>query len=893
MMYLDYTLAVIGIDEAIFITIIMAAVSYAASLLLAPDPPTLDPLEDASKNMAGVRGTLAPLLLGRNKITPIIAYVGNRVSWQKVVGSVPDPDGFWEEDDDVYSERFRETGMHILCIGPAKQLHQILSAGKLIFDRKLDSVTNPSGTEIFTCTDEDGSRFRIYWGEQDQPIDTELASLTGVSSRYPYCCYIFWIEKQLGANARWPNVEYVVSCATKGEESSYISYVPPVAVFSVTRVYTPFPTHLTWYQKNPFLYTTNPAAENIKDGDRVVFPDGTEQIAYASFPHASGWGFRLKNMQYIFNLTASPYTVTLQEYGTFKEGINPALGLRQLLFYGFPHGLSLSTLLFDMASLNDMIPYFATGGTEPAPATLYLKDGKSYQDGIAAILSDYGISMYPDAVTGRLTFKIIRTGETPVLIPDSMIDLDKVEDTKAYSVLAPEKIVYTYTEAVRNFSRSTILIDNDGKATLSDNPNMKRESLNTPTDIDTASAIASRKEQEVRVDRAVKMPVSVDMEYLNIGSVVYFESLSGLWRLVTKDVGIDSASVEMGFALDAYSVDNSYVLGTSSGSSLMWPVVPDLYVFVFEGNRYLNPDQNGYYIIRARAHVQIQGAWLYRSETDVTDDFRGSSSSLSYQTAGVLAESMEATGGVVESLEVYDYGEDFDAFWNIVVSDQNWRAGQVLAVVGTELMSVQSATRIDESTVQLNNILRGRFGTVVASHASGEDMGLFYKASLPFISDTVVSVGNVLYFRTRPYTSQQLMDLDNIDSVVLAYGGGGFRPLSCENLNTDTDVPAWKAGADIVLRWDYRNTTAQAGAGISLTGEATFVPEPEGYFILEILTTGGVLKRTETLTEATYAYSNASLVSDFSSEPSGFKARVYNILNGLTSEVEETTFTKV
>ena len=117
--------------------------------------------------------------------------------------------------------------------------------------------------------------------------------------------------------------------------------------------------------------------------------------------------------------------------------------------------------------------------------------------------------------------------------------------------------------------------------------------------------------------------------------------------------------------------------------------------------------------------------------------------------------------------------------------------------------------------------------------------------------------------------------------------------MPCENLNTAIDVAAWVAGDDMDLRWDYKNATSQTGAGFSLTGVASSRALPEGNFTLTFLTTGDVVKRTEVLAEASYTYLNANMVTDFGSEPSSFKVQVVNNLNGLTSPVEETTFTKV
>lgn len=888
---IPYTLAIIGIDDAIYIAIIMAAVSLAANILLRPDPPEIDPLSDDSANSAGTRGTMAPLLLGHNKLKPIIAYVGNRVSWQKVVGSVPDPDGFWEEDDDVYAERFKESAMHILGVGPTLELTQIIEGGKIIFDQKIRRADHVSGSE-FTCTDEDSSVFRIYWGEQDQAVDTDLAELTGVSTRYPYCCYIYWVEKQLGARARWKALDYVLSCSTKGEEADFIDGSASEVSFNAEPKTLIVAGQISF---RPAMFSTDSLVEDLEVGDLVHFvvDDVWAQIA-DRVDQDGGYYFTIDDTNYLYSLTlAQSYAMTATPDGTYAKGVNPALAIRQMLFYNYPHGLSLSSSLFDMTSLNDLIPYFAEGGTEPAPSSIMLKSGRSYQAGISGILTDYGLSMYPDSITGLLTFRLIRAGETPVLLDNSVVALDKVQNTKAYSVLAPQKMVYTFLEASRNFTRSTILVDDDGKAKLTGNPNTKKISLNTPTDIVTASAIASRKEQEVGIDRALKIPVSITEEDLNIGDVVEFASLNGVWRLVTKGTGIDKAYVDMSFMLDAYSVTNLYRTGVSTGTDITDPVAADPYVDVFEGNRYLSPDQAGYYLLRARAHTLITGAWLYRSESDVTAEFSGGSSALSFQTFGALNEGMVESGGVLDTLEITAGGTDFESFWNVSVSDADWRSGKVIAKIGDELVFVKSITVIDPETVQLNDILRGRLGTAASVHSTDDVIGFFYKASVPLVKDTVVSPGDTLFFRTRPYTINQILDIEYVDSVQLDYAGGGFRPLACENLNTLDDTNAWLLGTDVDIRWDYKNATALTGAGIGLSDEPSEQALPEGYFKVTILD-GAIIKREELeILSNTFTYTQAMMVVDFGAEPSTFNVEVVEVLNGLTSPVEATTINRV
>lgn len=882
----DLVRADFGITGFIVAAIIAAALSYGASILLAKEPDIRPPLEDDADSVAGTRGTLAPLLLGYNKVKPKIAYVGTRRTWNKKVGSVPDPDGFWEDDDDITQENFRESGMHILCVGPARSLYGIQKGGKVLFDQYITPITYPSGSQ-FTCLDEDRSTFRIYWGEPTQPIDSELALLTGVASRFPYCCYIFWDKMELGSSARWPSLEYIIDCATLDEESQFIDTSDDIGdSFSGT-----------WYSGEGVGYLiVSPAdLDKVSVGDTVTI--ASEGVTFGVYKIYDVLGSKwVRPTSLVTGLVhGTSYTAYAELAGTGRRGANPALIIRQLLFYGFPHGMALNRSLFDVTSLEDLIPYFAETGTEVSPATVYLKQGTSYQGAIAAILQDYGINMYPDAVTGKYSFSLIREGGTAVSLTNDYADMATAVDSKGYSVLAPEKTVYAFLEAERNFTTSTILVDDDGRVSQSENPNAKKIQLSTPTDVTTASMIAGRREQEAYIDRVIEVNVSSDKEEYNIGQLVEFEDVSGTWRLVAKKPDTESSYIKMTFALDNYSVTNNYTQYPSIGTQPLLESFPDIAVLVAEGNRYLDPNKNGYYIVRQRYHESIDRAWLYRSETDVTADFRSGSSVLDFNTIGSLNEAVAEDSSTLDSLEISvdaSDGSDFLSIMDIEISEADWRNSKVMAYIGNEFLSIQSYTKIDDTTVTLDGVRRGRFGTSQPAHSINDQIGIFYKAQRTFIEDSIILNGETIYLRTRPATASNLTNLDDVESVELSYNGGGYRPLPPENLNTVNQSLAWITGDDVDLRWDYKNTTSQTGAGLGISDVPSEPDLPEGYFRVQILN-GSTVVRAEEVLVASFTYTQTMMTADFGSEPSSFNVSVVEILNGLTSDEDTATITRV
>lgn len=869
--------------------VLSLAMGILAAELLRVDPPSVDPLKDDSHNSAHVRGTMLPILLGTNKIVPIIGYVGNRTTYEKKVGEVDG--GLLHSDKDITQTMYVESGIHFLCVGPAYRLSKIVQGGNVIFEGEKDlagdiiriptRANTTSGTQ-FTCDDDGGSTFKIYWGEAGQPVDSEAAEWTGLSSRYPYTCYIVWNRKVLGQSARWPQIEYHLECAALGKDSDYMEV--PAETFNMSCFYTDLQ-----------VSTSDADALTLIPGDVIQMqpeshPDshpltvtGVREVAAGNYyiytnPSPGGTGFGTATFE-----CARSYTK--------GNGVNPADIISQLLFDEYPHGLGMSTALYSTSDLAGIKSYFAIGGTETLPCTIYNKRGETIGGILSGVLADCGIFVYPDAITGQYRFKVIREGETPVEIEADLVNELDTEQVVAHNTLAPDKIMYSFVEAARSFQTSTIVISDDGNARLSGDPNTKKQSITSVTDIRSASIVASRKDQGNNTKEGLRLKVSADLIDKEVGDLLTIENIAGVYRLASKKANPGDSDIELALTRDVYSVENNYSLFTTSGISVPLALVPDLSVLAVDANRYLHQDVAGYYLLRARGAPHIPFASLYSSTDDVDFD---SLSSLSYQTAATLDAQMEISpSGFIDELLITEIGSDMADFWATVsMTDKNWRSGAVCMLIDDEYMFPKDIADLGNGAYKLTDVIRGRLGTAVAVHTAGSTVSLFYRNSAPLIEDSTLEVGKTLYLKTRPYSSVEVMPLDENDSITFQYQGGGYRPLPCENLSTTDDVLAWIAGGDLALRWDYKNPTAQAGAGISLTGEATVTPDPEGEFILEIYS-GATLYWTETLSSPEYTYTNAQMVSDIGTAPATLTVKVYNSLNGLTSPVEQATFTKV
>jgi hypothetical protein len=114
---------------------------------------------------------------------------------------------------------YYESGMVCVCLGPATTLFRIFEGDEVVFEGPVTPDDTPSGTML---QDQNGNSFYIYWGEKNQPVNTLLAlgigldedGENGIQSRWPFVCYLHYINRRLGGSATWPQIDFdiEVSC---------------------------------------------------------------------------------------------------------------------------------------------------------------------------------------------------------------------------------------------------------------------------------------------------------------------------------------------------------------------------------------------------------------------------------------------------------------------------------------------------------------------------------------------------------------------------------------------------------------------------------------------------------------------------------------------------------
>lgn len=211
------TLGVVTVGAKIGLMVLGIGLSILAGKLLA-EQARKSVISDDKPTTLSQRGAFVPLLVGRRRLGAIFAWAGDRRTRNENIsggkggkggGGIGSLFGGGKQKQKV----FLENGWHVLCVGPAFKIWRIWQHGEIIFGHEsqepLTPATHPSGSTVDFGSE---GLMTIFWGEIDQPINTDLGdpSRIGISSRWPFLCYVYWETKRLGTSPVWPLIEYEV-----------------------------------------------------------------------------------------------------------------------------------------------------------------------------------------------------------------------------------------------------------------------------------------------------------------------------------------------------------------------------------------------------------------------------------------------------------------------------------------------------------------------------------------------------------------------------------------------------------------------------------------------------------------------------------------------------------
>lgn len=643
-------------------------------------------------------------------------------------------------------------GWHILALGPATALHAIYENNEKVWEGPITRAGTPSGTLVEA---EGVGSFRIYWGEIDQPVDPVLADVMGIPSGNPGLCHVVWDSKRLGAGGKtWGQLEYLLSCEFECVPSLDAPYI-------------------------------------LDDG--------------------------------------------------VSRGVNPAHAIAQIVSGPAPYGAGVPV---DEIGLEALQKVSNIAITEHLPVNLWIQDGDSLEKVLQGLLSDFGIMCVQH--NKRLLFNIIREEENPIpsfsddviLAPDSEINITT-------QVADSSRVIYTFKDENFSFRDNDIKFDDDAEAVDSGHYRQTEVALFSPTHIEPATKIASRRISESFGDEAnLKVSACRGASYLLPG---FRFDMPSVGTLVVLSVQEDtfSAAVQLECNPDTYALPPAVVVNEDGIVDSFERPAPanDLAASFVELPLALSGGVSRVVVFRIRAGAHISGATVWGSPNGSTYQSLGNQSPAAsggplLTSLGLSSTEIVEDGPIIEALnadiqQVSDLSSDSDSWMSgsqillindeviflrnvTALSETAWQAGHTYALgdsirpsgasTGLRYVCVDPGvsggsqptwpldrlSRVDDGGVtweargfryQLKGLIRGRFGTAIASHPVGKIAFISTQARLSTFSATFMQPGGDLCIKTQPFTFNSTVALSSALEICGSISGVGLEEtfLSDEN----------------------------------------------------------------------------------------------------------------
>lgn len=881
------------------------ALSYAAGYLLRKKNKAT--LKDDKPTTLVSRGSYVTWLVGIRRLAPMVAWVGKERNTKEKSGK---KGGLGGQKVKVWHEE----GIHLLCIGPAYALHKIFQNGEVIFDGPITSDSHPSGS--FVDIGSEGG-FIIYWGEPTQPPNTRAGTedRLGVTSRWPYHCYVHWSDKKLGQAKHWPLLEYEVEVRIPDDETNLSDTEPTIP-----------PTRTAGTDARPIL-----AVDTAGSTDYFELEGSLEQEFEATgFVRLEGNQCPDTDLETLFseslNVEVSPLVFQVRtrvhftagtldacdDAGTLTAyveeangGSNAAHAIDRMVHGKWPYGLNLprttERAVFDMDSLEALGTLTLAEGLRTSWIAL---DGDTVQQVLGAGLQDLGCLIPMDWSTGLIKFVPVRepTGTLrrvrETLLRDGLPEVETLQAGRPQS----NQVTFVFPDRRLSDRDQPLTFAEDGLIAYTETQRSRKLQITISTDFDTSSAIAVRRSQEeLGRGPAVKFTGARKVRQLLPGEAFLLDGVAELQRCLEVGRGAETGLCEVECMADYYGVPISPFLGNKPpipGGSL--PVQADIQKAIVEVPEYvLGTEDFTVLVPRIRAHAAIYQAGIYLSRTNSSYTLIGQE--LDFQTGGTLLDPLPASGAAGAMLldqgpRINALGPDIEQVLDLSSDIENWTVGRQLCVIlstaGVEICFLQAVTGIGGSEWRLDGLLRARWDTLSLAHPAGAEVYIFEQASILGAQDPLLAVGQDIYGKTQPQGNGILpLDADIPEQHSLRGKGRAGPPIAPSGFEVSAPrlSNAVYASEDLSFQWTYSNALAPStGAGMFPAGQAIQgYSAVDGDFLLEFLTTGDVVVRTESLTNPTYTYTAANIATDFGSN--NFKARLRQRRNGLLSEPQTIT----
>lgn len=874
--------------------------------------------KDDKPTTIATRGAYIPYVLGLRRVGPVFTWAGDRFTRrEKVEGGKGGL--FGGPKQQVYYER----GWHVLCLGPAKKLKAIISHGKPIFVGPITRESHPSGSRIDLGKE---GAFEIYWGESTQPTNTDLGvgSRVGITSRWSFCCYVFWDSKRLGPQPAWPLLDYVLEVDLPDSPTFLTQtapYFPPT--YTLGAVSEGIDDRVNGPEFNGGNETT--AGQFIFIGDVTHKFQATNKIRLTGNALPDQDLFVIAVRTFIFELSppmppnpgvyqtrtrvlidgglaGASAAGTLTKYDEADDdGYNPAHIIAQMLFGQWPLGFGLDTAEWDMASLEALGQLCVTENLRGSVIGL---DGENLDAILGTILQDLGVMLPINPLTGLLEFVPVRK-PTGVLseISEDLIAEPAPEIEMNHAERQVDRLVMIFQDRANNFRDMSIAVDEDGQASFLEYQRARSVPISSTVNFATAAVIAERRSQEeLAGGAALRIFATRACRCLKPGQAVLLEGYDDLLRLTDVETDPLTGKVTLLAIPDFYGVALSdFVNKKGNTGGPLKPVEQDLAVHVVEVPAYLNSSGTVHVIVlRLRAHEQVTGTDVHFSPDNVSYTYIAAL--VNESTGGTLTAQFNATDSNYlaqgPTIQVDpDVAVDLNDLNSMTpLSETDWRQGRLVAAIGTELLFVKDLVLVAANQWRLDGVLRARFDTQGQTHANGAPVFLFRQDQVTNIDDVLLQPNALVYVKSAPRASGGQVALPSVTPVQQLITGKGVVPLRPWGLRVtapNTSVRIYRTGNNISFAWGYRSTaTPKTGAGMQNAGTAVIPSAIQGFFRLNF-DNGTLDFDVEVIGVTTYTLTNANLVAQFGSEPATLTVTLVNVNGAFVSPSISIVVTKI
>ncbi len=881
-------------------------------------------IQDDKPTTLATRGSYVPVLKGRRRLGFVFTYAGNRHT-RKEKAKQGGKGNVFSQKVDV----FLEDGMHVMAVGPCHILWEVEQSGKPLFVGPITSVSHPSGSTIDLGNE--GS-FRIFWGEVDQPVNSYMGDVSriGIASRWPRFCYIEWRNKRLGDSPVWPSMTYVLeSRPTESPLLDTDSFIdadqevdPGYVPFAVNDVVTGAQGTAYWeivgrHDGAPFrplqaLQLNGNSGLGTEDYEilKVEVTDTTPG------PIVSTFLTRIFPIGGIAGGATADGTLTAYRR-LANDGWNGAHMLAEWLFGAHPIGLGLDQSEWDMDSLEELGTLIDTTGEDLRCGTI-APDGQDAQTLIGGIMADLGVLIPLNMQTGLLQFYPIRfpVGTLAEIDQDALLDRPEIE-VSGLANRSSDRLIFSFQDEANYFRDMTIGVDDDGQIAKQTFYRAKTVQIISTSVFATAAQMTERRSfEEMAGGGRHRIQVGREARTLLPGQPVIVYGFDEVLRIDSTAHDPLSGNVSVTVMPDFYGAPLSdFITGQGDTGGVGQVVVEDPISAMVEVPEALTGAGGPMTLIplAVRGNSGVTAHNIHISRDDTTYTFYGND--LTVITGGLLIDPLPATSlgefGFYELAEGPTFtalGPDIASVLDLSADLVSWRGGRQLCVLVDpstgvqEICFLKKVTNVVGDIYRLDGLIRARYDTRKLAFSADTEVYILQNDDGTPVQDPLLEPEVTLYSKSEP-TGFGSIPLSQIQPDGISLYGKGIRPVPVSEVRLSTEETFWTPFTyvaqgsapddDLVITWSYSTPQSPlTGAGMFAAGATVADVVPEGSFLVEILSSGDVLQRSDTVAIPSYTYLRADRLADFSGEPASFKVRVTQLRDGYLADPVTVTITQ-